>query len=227
MYGYIYKTTCLITNKIYVGQHKASTFELSYIGSGKLLKQAISKYGKANFIVELLSWCNTIDELNEKEIYYIKYFNSTNKAIGYNIEAGGKSCVMQDSTKEKLRVAHLGKKASKETKLKLSYSHSGSKNSFYGKHHSEETKKKIGAKSRGRQTFLNKHHKESSIEKMRKAKLGNVPTNSIKVQCVNDGIIYLSIAKAAKAYNISCNSVSTSIKENRALRNGLQFIKYI
>ena len=45
MIGYIYKTTHLTNNKIYVGKHEAKVFEPNkYIGSGKILKLAIKKY---------------------------------------------------------------------------------------------------------------------------------------------------------------------------------------
>ena len=46
MFGYIYKTTNLINNKIYIGQHKSEKFEPNkYIGSGVVLLKAINKYG--------------------------------------------------------------------------------------------------------------------------------------------------------------------------------------
>jgi hypothetical protein len=47
-YGYIYKTTNLINGKIYIGQHKGC-LSSHYIGSGKLIRWAINKYGKRNF----------------------------------------------------------------------------------------------------------------------------------------------------------------------------------
>lgn len=90
MFGYIYKTTNLINNKIYIGQHIAPQFEPDkYIGSGQRLKLAIKKYGIENFKNELLCECNSQEELNEKEIYYINYYNSTNRKIGYNLTIGG------------------------------------------------------------------------------------------------------------------------------------------
>ena len=226
MYGYVYKTTCLINNKIYIGQHKAAVFEPWYIGSGTLLRNAVIKHGKENFKVELVYECTTINELNEKEAYYIQYFNATDRAIGYNIEIGGKGYCKSASTKEKLRLAHLGKIASKETREKMSLTRMGENNGFYGKHHTEESRQKKGAKSIGRQTFLGKQHKSESIEKMSQIKIGNIPANSVKVLCTNDGNVYDSIARAAKAYNIPDSTVARSIRDGRALRNGLKFIKY-
>jgi len=51
--------------------------------------------------------------------------------------------VITPEWREKLRQARLGKKASPETRLKMSEAHSGEKNSFFGRGHSEETKKAI------------------------------------------------------------------------------------
>lgn len=89
MYGYIYKTTNLITNKIYIGQHTAKQFEPDkYIGSGLILLRAIEKYGKEQFNCELLCECFSKEELNQQEIYYIDLYNSTDPNIGYNISSG-------------------------------------------------------------------------------------------------------------------------------------------
>lgn len=92
MYGYIYKTTNLVNNKIYIGQHKASGFEpAKYIGSGVILDNAIKKYGLENFKNELICICYSKEELDSKEIYYINLYNSTDRLIGYNIQTGGLS----------------------------------------------------------------------------------------------------------------------------------------
>lgn len=90
MYGYIYKTTNLVNNKIYIGQKKASKFlGTSYLGSGVVLRKAFRKYGYNAFIVELIEICDTKEELNIREKYWINKFNSKNIYIGYNIADGG------------------------------------------------------------------------------------------------------------------------------------------
>lgn len=97
MYGYIYITTNLINGKQYIGQHKCSYFDFEkYKGSGKNIWRAFKKYGKENFKCELLesvnnvpTICNTREELNKSEKYYIKYYNCVNDSNYYNLTEGG------------------------------------------------------------------------------------------------------------------------------------------
>lgn len=83
----IYKTTNLINGKIYVG--KDSLNDPQYFGSGLILNLAIKKYGINNFRKDILEQCNTPQELDEREQYWIKFLNSTDRCIGYNIAKGG------------------------------------------------------------------------------------------------------------------------------------------
>ena len=113
----IYKTTNLINNKIYIGQDINNNY--LYIGSGTILKNAIKKYGKENFKKEILESCSSKEELDLKEEYWINYYNSTDKTIGYNIANGGGGCV--------------GCKHTEETKQKMSANTSGNKNPMFNK----------------------------------------------------------------------------------------------
>ena len=84
----IYKTTCSINHKIYIGQSKHN--KSWYLGSGKLLLKAIKKYGKESFRKEILIEGDfSKEELDSLEIRYISEFQSTDKKLGYNIERGG------------------------------------------------------------------------------------------------------------------------------------------
>ena len=89
MYGYIYLTTNLVNGMQYVGKHKATTFTTDYKGSGKLLRYALKKYGNKNFKVELVEECETLDILNEREIYWISKYNAWKSEKFYNIHPGG------------------------------------------------------------------------------------------------------------------------------------------
>lgn len=89
MYGYIYKTTNKLNNKIYIGKHKSSTWDAMYFGSGKIIRYAIKKEGLENFECVLLCECETPWELNQKEKYYIQKYDAINREKGYNLKIGG------------------------------------------------------------------------------------------------------------------------------------------
>lgn len=89
MYGYIYLTTNQVNNKKYIGQHRSEKFDNSYIGSGVRFLKAVKKYGKANFKLEVLKVCETEQELNDQEVYYIALNNAVDDEMFYNISYGG------------------------------------------------------------------------------------------------------------------------------------------
>ena len=126
-YGYIYLTRNLINGNCYIGQHKYHRFDLTYYGSGDSIIAAIKKYGSTNFINGIIEWCNTMEELNEREVYWIA-FHDTYKH-GYNRTIGGRgSSGMKHSVEEieSLRERNLGEN-----------------NFFFGKHHTLETKERL------------------------------------------------------------------------------------
>jgi hypothetical protein len=66
-YHYIYKTTCKITGKFYVGMHSTDNLEDGYLGSGKILGYSRKKYGDENHVREILEFCSSRDELKQRE----------------------------------------------------------------------------------------------------------------------------------------------------------------
>jgi group I intron endonuclease len=84
MYYTIYKITNKLNNKFYIGMHQTRDLNDGYMGSGKLLKRAISKYGIENFSKEILHiFENEIDMRNkEKELVVLD-------KMSYNLLEGG------------------------------------------------------------------------------------------------------------------------------------------
>jgi group I intron endonuclease len=182
----IYKTTNLLNGKIYIGQDKNN--DPNYYGSGLLLKKAIKKYGKNNFIKEVLEYCDTKEILDEREIYHIKKYDAINR--GYNLSIGGtggpnflnkshreetkeKMKNMWDKRKEDPNFKHnmVGFKHSEETKEKMSLSKNGKfcgpKNSMYGKKHTEESRQKMGRPRFGSENpMYGKKHTEEAKQKI-------------------------------------------------------------
>jgi hypothetical protein len=84
----IYKITNLITNKIYIGQHKTTNINDEYYGSGKILNSSIKKYGKDNFKKEILFIFDNKEDMNLKESEIVnKEF--VNREDTYNLKTGG------------------------------------------------------------------------------------------------------------------------------------------
>lgn len=83
----IYKIENLLNHKCYVGQsiHIEQRWAEHCQPSAKsVISSAIKKYGKENFSFQILEECS-VDELSEKEIYYINYYNCI-VPNGYNIQ---------------------------------------------------------------------------------------------------------------------------------------------
>lgn len=136
---FIYLTINNVNGKMYIGQHSCSyeeQFKDGYLGSGKILRHAIQKYGAENFERIILEYANSPDELNDLEL---KYANEEvmNDERFYNMKTGGmQNAVFSEEIKKKISESRKGQKLTEETKRKLSQSQ-------LGRHHSEETKKKI------------------------------------------------------------------------------------
>lgn len=150
--GIIYILKNKTNNKHYVGQTNL-TFKRRFgqhCHSNSLIGKAIRKYGKEGF-EKILVENVPVEKLDEFEIEYIKKYSCI-FPNGYNFDSGG----------------HNNHKLHEETKRKISESQKGKKcgelNSFFGKHHSEKTKKKIGKANKNRKhpPFTNEHKKKIS-----------------------------------------------------------------
>jgi group I intron endonuclease len=157
----IYKITNLVNDKIYIGQDKNNKPE--YLGSGKLLHLAFKKYGIENFKKEIIEECESKEELDKKEKFWIKELHAQDRTIGYNIAAGGDGgdTLSNHPNKEEIgkRIGESNKKLwedteyknkmsvtrknkiTNETREKISINSSGENNGMSGKKHSDETKK--------------------------------------------------------------------------------------
>lgn len=67
MFYSIYKITNKVDGKIYIGKHQTKDLKDGYMGSGKHLKRAISKYGIENFEKEILFQFDNEVNMNAKE----------------------------------------------------------------------------------------------------------------------------------------------------------------
>lgn len=113
----VYMLRNIINNKVYIGS--------TTIGSGKRfnrhiadaiankdnypIHKAIREFGKDNFKLTFLELCDSLEEMNKKEAFYIANYGSTNPEIGYNGKAVGGVRFQSDETKQKIGDIHRGK----------------------------------------------------------------------------------------------------------------------
>jgi hypothetical protein len=88
MFYYIYQITNLVNNKIYVGVHKTTDMDDGYMGSGKIIKAAIKKYGIDNFRKDILEMFDDSDSMyaREKELVTDEFLLREDT---YNLRRGG------------------------------------------------------------------------------------------------------------------------------------------
>jgi len=91
MYYYLYKITNINNGKYYIGARTSKlepVFDVDYLGSGKGIKKAISKYGKENFIKQILVICPSKEYVFNLEKLYITE-DVINDRQSYNMRSGG------------------------------------------------------------------------------------------------------------------------------------------
>lgn len=164
---YIYKTTCNVTGRYYIGMHSTNNLEDCYMGSGTRLRRSLRKYGVEQHTKEILEYCNSRELLIEREIAIV-----TNELIDDDLcinlkcggeggfiseeqqkhrsECGGKAFAEKLKTDEKFKLEWTAKMVNG---LKDSY-FNGKKDRNWGKDwtnnkHSEETKILMSQSSKG------------------------------------------------------------------------------
>lgn len=129
--------------------------------TNEYLIRAWEKYGEVNFSFDVICECSK-EELDAKEKYYIRLYNTINRDYGYNLEEGGRHGTHKSvETLQKMSVAGTKRTWSDEMKKHFS-------DIKKGKHHSEETKQKLRELRGG---MLGKKHSEETKQKMRESRL--------------------------------------------------------
>lgn len=200
-------------NKVYIGiTCQNPSFRWRRDGSGYKPREnnnstkiwnAINKYGWNNVQHEILFENLSQEEAEKKEIELIQFYNSTDDEFGYNIAIGGGIVSFSKEVRDKISHSRKGK----------NYGLVGENAPMYGKHHSDESKKKISAAKKGSNNpmygvhpteemkrHLREKHKDISKSVVQKDKLGNVINTFASLHLASDltGINRSSISMCAK-----------------------------
>ena len=166
-----------VNNKKYIGQsihihrrwseHK---YELNNnMHDNDYLQKSWNKYGADSFEFNIVELCD-INDLDDKECYYIERYNTFDKNYGYNlILGGGANRMISEETREKLRQANKRRKTFPDM--------SGANNPMFGKQLSEETKKKI------RQSRIGQKSSTETRIKLSQSRTGEKNPRCVPVYC--------------------------------------------
>jgi hypothetical protein len=165
-YHYIYKTTCNVNGKFYIGMHSTENINDGYLGSGRRLWNSINYHGKENHKKEIIEFCLNRDELKKREKEIVNS-DLINDHFCMNLQLGGGGGFINEE--HMIKVSKAGNKEflekmkddeyRKEFSKKISESNKKQfldgrrdRKRFYdwnGKTHTDETKKKISEIRKG------------------------------------------------------------------------------
>jgi len=199
----VYETLNKLNGKKYIGVDTKNNPE--YMGSGVLLKYAIKKYGKSNFIKRILIELETPTLAFEHERALILELNAIHSVEYYNLAEGGhggwthtgNTSPISEERKQKISVANSGRTFTDEHKRKIGDVHRG-------KVVTNKTRMKMSKSASGRL------HSETT-----KLNMSNYQSNNIHPlakEVVINGKYFMSVTKAAIHLGISTSTVTYRIK---------------
>jgi hypothetical protein len=158
----IYKTTCLITKRFYIGMHSTDNLDDGYKGSGKRLRLSINKHCEENHVTEILETLPNRKELvaREKEIVNEKFLEDPQCM---NLMVGGEGGFI--SIEQQRNRSLSGGKAIKD-KFK--------NDPVFYKKHSDRMKLSMKKNNigKGNKSFTDKKHTKASKLKMSETRKG-------------------------------------------------------
>lgn len=213
----IYQILNTVTGKKYVGlatnirlRCKCHRVELRANQHGNShLQNTWNLYGEQSFEFSILELC-TFESLPDREHYWIGTLKTLDRDFGYNIrESKVEHFKMPDETKQKIGAANKGKQRF------------GKDNSFFGKHHSQETIAAIVANRNNsdivRKSWVTKKKNgytgsDYQKSKARESAINNPKfTTARKVIDGSTGTVYNSVKEAAKFSGYSLRSFSDKL----------------
>lgn len=167
----VYAHINMVNEKMYIGQTIHGDNPNRRWDNGNGYKHsphfyaAIKKYGWDAFQHEIIASNLTSDEANAFEKLLISELDTTNPSKGYNVLPGGDNTTLPNIVKDKIRVKAIERFQDK-TNHPL-YGRVGELAPMYGKHQTDETKKKISDGNKGKVIPFEVRKKQSEAAKKR------------------------------------------------------------
>ena len=236
---YVYAIINKINLKLYFGSHswEGTGVDPNYYGSGKIIKQAVKKYGKDNFIVYPIKFYDTIEECRQAEEELLNKYNIADNPYCYNLknsaigsEKGEKHPFYgkhhTDATRQKMSQAKKGEKHpmyGRTGEKHPMYGRTGEKHPMYGKTHTEEAKQKISQASKGEKNpMYGRTHTENTRNKISQAN-GGKPFVAIKDGKIK---IFTSQHECSRVLGLHHSAINSCLKGRRKSHKGYAF-KYV
>lgn len=119
--------------------------------------RAIRLYGKENFQISILCSCSSQEELNLMEDLYILSRDTMNPEKGYNSRRGGANGKFSEESKKRCSASKLGRKHSEESRINRSKLFRGSTHPAFGRKATDETRKKMSENRKGAKSYKYRH----------------------------------------------------------------------
>ena len=166
---YIYRITNTENKKVYIGQTNNPSLRWSqhksnakYNRGNQVITRALTKYGAEKFEFEIIATCLTQYDTDITEEVLIKQYDSLNKIIGYNVDAGGNTTPRTPEILQKINKGrkkyfethdgwNKGKPWSEDIKLKMSEAAMGKAGTNTGKIFDDEWRLKISKSQAGKE----------------------------------------------------------------------------
>lgn len=128
MHHIVYKTTCTMTGRYYIGLHSTSDIDDGYLGSGLLIRRSLKKHGPSAHVREILGRYDSREQASERE----------KKLVTWELLAGDKWCMNKAPGGEG---GDLLSQHPRKAEIFANNARVGEDNGMYGKNHSASSKK--------------------------------------------------------------------------------------
>lgn len=177
-----------VNHKMYIGQTRQRlqtrfSQHMCPNSACKALRNAVRKYGRDSFEVLKLTTAATQEEADHLEMLWIRLTHSDNPKYGYNQTSGGSGNAMAFTD---------------DVKRKMSESRKGSGNSFYGRKHTDESRKRMRESHAGQIHYWQEK----------------------RVVCIETGKEFKSITEAAKATGLNRTKIGDVCRGDRKSTGG-------